>query len=261
MAQQATSKDPLRILVVVAHADDIEFGAAGSVARWVKEGAQVTYCIVTDNGAGSNEPGVQRGELVKQREAEQLAAAALVGVADVRFLGYPDGELQPTLELRRDLTRLIRQVRPQRVVCQDPTAILIGSWYINHPDHRAAGEATLYAVFPSAGTRLIFADLLDEGFEPHDVEELYLMLTAQPDTYIDISDFIDLKIEALLCHKSQVGQEVEQMVREWDAESGRKAGCAYAEEFRAMRFEKPGQSVQGSEQPQHIEQAYPSPGP
>jgi LmbE family N-acetylglucosaminyl deacetylase len=236
MDHPPTPQTPGRILVIVAHADDIEFGAAGGVARWVQEGAQVTYCIVTDNGAGSNDPGVRRLDLVKRREDEQRAAAALVGVTDVRFLGYTDGELEPTLALRRDLARLIREIRPQRVVCQDPTTIFVENWYINHPDHRAAGEAAVYAVFPSAGTRPIFADLLNEGYEPHDVQELYMMLTDKADTYVDISAHIDLKIEALLCHQSQVGPDVGKMVLEWDAESGKKAGCAYAEEYRVMRF-------------------------
>ncbi len=159
---------------------------------------------MTDGGAGSNEPGADLAALVQQRKAEQLAAAEVIGVHDVRFLGYPDGVLQPTLELRRDLTRLIRQVRPERVVCQDPTTVLLDS-YINHPDHRAAGEATLYAVFPSAGTRPVFPELLAEGLEPHQVKELYLTLTTRPNAHVDISATMDRKIKALLCHRSQVG--------------------------------------------------------
>jgi len=167
----------------------------------------------------------------------ESAAAEVIGVHDVRFLGYPDGILQPTLELRRELTRLIRQVRPDRVVCQDPTTVLVEDGYINHPDHRAAGEATLYAVFPSAGTRPIFPELLKEGLEPHQVKELYLTLTTRPNTHVDISSTIDRKIKALLCHKSQVGLEVEEWLREWDSEAGREAGCAYAEQFYVMRFD------------------------
>jgi len=234
---EAKQSDSLRVLVVVAHPDDIEFGVAGSVARWIEEGAQVTYAIVTDGGAGSNERGADLAALVRQRQVEQRAAAEVIGVHDVRFLGYPDGILQPTLELRRELTRLIRQVRPDRVVCQDPTTVLVEDGYINHPDHRAAGEATLYAVFPSAGTRPIFPELLKEGLEPHQVKELYLTLTTRPNTHVDISSTIDRKIKALLCHKSQVGLEVEEWLREWDSEAGREAGCAYAEQFYVMRFD------------------------
>ena len=151
-------------------------------------------------------------------------------------MGYRDGLLQPTLELRRDLTRLIREVRPARVVCQDPTTIFVADRYINHPDHRAAGEATIYAVFPSAGARPIFPELLDEGYEPHRVEELYMTLTLQPDTYVDISETIDRKIEALLCHKSQVNEDVGDWVRKRSAEIGQEAGYPFAEGFRVMRF-------------------------
>lgn len=226
----------LKILVVVAHPDDIEFGLAGSVARWTDEGHHVVYCIVTDGAAGSNDPSVDPQTLVETRRAEQMAAAATVGVHDVRFLGYPDGSLQPTIELRRAITRVIREVRPQRVVCQDPTTYFFGSTYINHPDHRAVGEATLYAVFPSAETRHIFPELLAEGLEPHKVSELYLDLTLHPDTYVDISNTIDRKIAAISCHRSQVGPEVLNQVRQWAAEAGAKAGFAYAEAFRVLHL-------------------------
>lgn len=227
---------PITILVVAAHPDDIEFGIAGTVARWTSEGHRVVYCLVTDGSAGSNQPDADLHALVAVRRTEQLEAAALVGVSDVRFLGYADGTLQPTLELRRELARLIREVRPFRVVCQDPSTYFFGNFYINHPDHRAAGEAALYATFPSAETRPIFPELLREGFEPHKVSELYLNLSLAPDTYIDISDTMDRKLASLLCHRSQIGPEVGQWVREWGAEAGVKAGCAYAEAFRVMRL-------------------------
>lgn len=224
------------ILVVAAHPDDIEFGLGGAVARWTSEGHPVIYCIVTDGAAGSNDPAVDLSALAETRRREQREAAAIVGVHDVRFLGYADGTLQPTMELRRELTRLIRQVRPYRVVCQDPTTYFFGSTYINHPDHRAAGEATIYAVFPSAETRPVFPELLAEGCEPHKVTELYLDMSLQPDTYVDISATIDRKIASLLCHRSQVGPDVEPWVRQWSEEAGVKAGCAHAEAFRVMRF-------------------------
>lgn len=236
MIQQNAYFIPRQVVVIAAHPDDIEFGVAGSVARWVREGAQVTYCIVTDGSAGSNDPQIDLAALVEQRRAEQQAAAALVGVHDVRFLGYKDGTLQPTLELRRDLTRIIREVRPDRVVCQDPTTIFASNSYINHPDHRAAGEAAIYAVFPSAETRPIFPELLAEGYEPHHVTELYLNLTLQPDTFIDISETIEDKMEALLCHASQVNETATAWMRERNAEMGKQAGYAYAEAFRVMRF-------------------------
>jgi len=229
-------KHKLTILAVVAHPDDTEFGIAGSVARWTAEGHTVIYCIVTDGAAGSNEPSVDPQTLVETRRAEQVAAAAVTGVHDVRFLGYPDGSLQPTLELRRAITRLIREVRPDRVVCQDPRTYFFGHNYINHPDHRAVGEATIYAVFPSAETRHIFPELLAEGLEPHKVSELYLDLTLHPDTYVDISDTIDRKLTAVGCHRSQVGPEAIAMVREWAAEAGARAGFAFAEAFRVLRL-------------------------
>lgn len=224
------------ILVVAAHPDDIEFGLAGAVARWTDEGHTVVYCLITDGSAGSNDPAVDLRALAETRRREQIEAAALIGVRDVRFFGYSDGTLQPTLELRREITRLIRELKPYRVVCQDPATFFFGTSYINHPDHRAAGEATIYAVFPSAETRPIFPELLAEGFEPHKVSELYLDLSLQPDTYVDITPSIDRKIASLLCHGSQVGAEAEKWVREWAAEAGVKAGCAYAEAFRVMRL-------------------------
>lgn len=234
MIQENMPKKPDKILVIAAHPDDIDFGVAGSIARWVDEGAVVTYCIVTDGSSGSNEPGADLAALVETRKAEQLAAAAEVGVTDVRFLGYRDGTLQPTLELRRELTRLIRAIRPQRVVIPDPTTVLVRDSYINHPDHRAVGEAALYATFPSAETRPIFPELLEEGFEPHKVRELYLTLTLQPDLFIDITAMMERKIAALLCHASQVGTEDAEWIKNFSAEIGQQAGYTYAEAFRVM---------------------------
>lgn len=230
------SPSPMRILVIAAHPDDIEFGVVGSVARWIDEGAEVTYCIVTDGAAGTEDPNIDPEELAKLRQEEQRSAAAAVGVTDVRFLGYRDGILEPTLEVRHAITRIIREVKPYRVVCHDPTTILVGDRYVNHPDHRASGEAAAYAVFPSAVVPLIFPELLEDGLEPHRVAELYFILTLQPDTYVDISATIDRKIEALMCHKSQVGPEAGERVRQRNAEWGKEIDCGYAEAFRVMRF-------------------------
>src|SRR5690606_8017625 len=179
--------DVSRVLVIAAHPDDIEFGAAGTVATWTRAGIDVAYCIVTDGSAGSNDPGVSSSHLAEIRRQEQIEAAARLGVSDVRFLDYQDGVLQPTIELRRDLTRLIRELRPQRVVISDPTTVLVsgdGFHYINHPDHRAAAEAALYAIFPSAESRPIFPELLAEGLEPHHVNEVWMTLTNQPDVFV-----------------------------------------------------------------------------
>lgn len=234
--------EPMRILVSVAHHDDIEFGMSGSVARWVAEGAQVTYVIITDGGAGSNVVGTIRAELVERRQQEQILAAAAVGVTDVRFLGYKDGELAATIELRRDLTRVIREVQPYRVVLQDPTTVYFGENYINHPDHRAAGEATTYAVFPSAESRPIFAELLEEGYEPHHVSELYIALTMKPTHFVDITSTIDQKLDSLRAHISQIGEGEEAQkgalgwIRERNAETGAEVGVGFAEVYKVMDF-------------------------
>lgn len=234
-----------KILIAVAHHDDIEFGIGGSVAKWVQEGAEVTYVIITDGGAGSNTPGVLRSDLVAQRQQEQINAGVALGVTDIRFLGYPDGVLQPTIELRRDLVRILREVKPDRVVLQDPTTVFFGDNYINHPDHRAAGEATLYSVFPSSETRPIFPELLEEGLEPHKVKELYVALTLNPTHFTDITEFVDHKIAALRCHVSQLGDEKDfeegalKWIMERTTESGKQAGVGAAEFFKIMTLSRP----------------------
>jgi LmbE family N-acetylglucosaminyl deacetylase len=231
-----SDKAPLRILGIFAHPDDSEFTCGGSAARWADEGAEITYCVITNGAAGSNDPKQDLDELVTIREAEQRAACAVLGIHDVLFLGYADGSLAPTLELRRELTRIIRQLKPDRVVIGDPTAVLYGDDYINHPDHRAAAEAGLYAIFPSAVTRPIFPELLAEGYEPHQVKEVYISGTEKPNTYVDISATLDRKIEALRCHKSQLDPGDGKWVREWAAESGKAAGLEFAEAFRVMKL-------------------------
>lgn len=232
---------PERAVAIFAHADDIEFGVAGTIARWTDAGTQVTYVIVTDNSAGSNKPETDLVELIEIRRQEALASAAVVGVNDLRFLGYKDGTLQPTMELRRDLTRIIREIRPQAVMTFDPTTIIAGDFYVNHPDHRATGEAAVYAVFPSAGTRPIFPELLLEGYEPHDVERLYLTLTMHGNHFVDITASVERKIEALRCHKSQIGDSDFEWVRKWSAEAGERSGqgYAFAEDFRLINFARP----------------------
>ncbi|NWG22560.1 MAG: PIG-L family deacetylase [Chloroflexi bacterium] len=231
-----TPSRPLRILGIFAHPDDPEFSMGGSAARWADDGHDVMYCIVTDGSAGSNDPDQDLRELVRIREEEQRAAAAVLGVKEVHFLGYPDGMLEPTLQLRRDLTRLIRRLKPDRVVCGDPAAFFYGDEYINHADHRAAAEAAVTAVFPSAPTRPIFPELLAEGLEPHQVKELYITHDQDgPHTiHVDISTTIERKIEALRCHASQVQVGDGQWLRDWAAETGKAAGLAYAESFRVM---------------------------
>jgi len=237
-------ENPIKVVVIVAHHDDIEFGCSGTVARWIEEGAEVTYVIVTDGGSGSNEPGIIREELAAQRKEEQLAASTAVGVSDVRFLGYPDGTLQPTMELRRDLTRILREVKPHRVICQDPRTVFVFDSYINHPDHRAAGEAAVYATFPSSETRPIFPELLDEGYEPHKVSELWLTLSLEPTHFVDISSTIDKKMASLRAHESQLGTGEDfdngagKWIRERNGEAGARVGAEYAEFFKVMIMQR-----------------------
>ena len=232
-----TNPSHIRILGIFAHPDDAEFTVAGSMALWADQGSQIAYCIVTNGGAGSNDPNQSLDELVRIRQAEQRAACAVLGVQEVLFLDYPDGILEPTLALRRDLTRVIRRLKPDRVVCGDPSVLFYGDGYINHPDHRAAAEAALYAVFPSAPTRPIFPELLAEGLMPHQVKEVYMTSdAAHVNTYVDITSTIERKIEALRCHKSQVDPGDGQWLRDWAAADGKAAGMPYAEAFRVMKL-------------------------
>jgi LmbE family N-acetylglucosaminyl deacetylase len=222
-------------MVITAHPDDSEFTVAGTVARWVKEGWQVIYVICTDGSRGSNEPDMPPERIAPIRRAEQLEAARILGVQAVIFLDHEDGTLEPTLDLRRELTRLIRRYRPDIVVTSDPSRYFNRNVYVNHPDHRAAGEAALYAVFPSAVTRYIFRELLDEGLEPYKVREIYLAGSLEPDIWVDITETIELKIAALREHRSQVDPDaVDARTRQWNGEAGRKHGVAFAEEFRSI---------------------------
>ena len=223
-----------RILCVAAHPDDIEFTIAGSVAKWVREGRLVVFCLVTSGGAGTNEHTPSSAGLVPVRERESADAAKILGVKDLVFLGYQDGVLEPTLGLRRDLTRVIRRSRPDVVVCGDPTVRWYGNEYLNHPDHRAVASAVLDAVFPSAETGAIFPELLTEGLEPHKVKEVLLTGAVPPDTWIDVGDTLALKCAALRAHVSQVGSGdwVDKLLQGWAARDGKRAGVQYAEAYR-----------------------------
>ncbi len=229
---------PKIAMTIQAHPDDQEFTIAGTLAKWVKQGCQVISVIVTSGDAGSNEPSKgadYKPSLAHLREDEQIAANLVLGIQETAFLHYPDGELEATLQLRKDLTRLIRQYKPDLVVTGDPTRVFYGSDYINHPDHRAAAEAAVYATFPSAGTRLIFTDLLDEGYEPHNVKKLYLHGAEKPDVWVDTSETLDLKIAALKKHASQLGDwDPTEEMRKWAAETGKEKGLKAAESYRVM---------------------------
>ncbi|MGH9170169.1 MAG: PIG-L deacetylase family protein [Acidimicrobiales bacterium] len=232
------ANEPLKVLVITAHPDDVDFGAAGTVATLTDEGASVTYCIVTDGAAGAADPDVDLATLPELRQREQRMAAAEVGVSEVVFLGYPDGQLQVTLGLRRDLSRVIRTVRPERVICQSPERNW-GRIRASHPDHLAAGEAALQAVYPDARNPYAHPELLAAGLEPHAVAQVWLMSSPRPDTYVDVSSTIDRKIAALKAHRSQVSQpeQLEVMVRSWAAALSEEAGLGaghHAEAFQVV---------------------------
>jgi LmbE family N-acetylglucosaminyl deacetylase len=233
---------PKRALSIHAHPDDQEFTIAGTLARWARAGCEIVSVCITSGDSGSNDEShgsSHKSVLAKQREAEQLAANEVLGIREAVFLGYPDGELEPSLALRKELTRLIRKYKPDVVLTGDPEAWFYSNDYINHPDHRAAAQAACEAVFPSAGTRLIFTDLLEAGYEPHEIKRLYVHGVEKPDTWVDISATIDIKLTALKKHVSQVGkEELDGRLREWAAEEGKAAGLPCAEAFRVMILQR-----------------------
>lgn len=227
-----------RVLVVMAHPDDPEFSCGGTIARWVREGKYVGYVLITSGDKGSEDPNMTRERLMEIREAEQRAAAQVLGVHEVHFLRYPDGELFPTQELRRDIVYHIRRFKPDIVICQDPTTYYVGDFYINHPDHRAAGEATLAAVFPLARDWLNFPEHREMGLEPHKVQDVYITISNQPTTWVDITDVIELKWQAILQHKSQV-KDPEGLLERWKARLqtlDEEGNVRYREGFRVMHL-------------------------
>lgn len=215
-----------RILAVMAHPDDVDFGAAGTVRAWTEAGIEVTYCLVTDGDAGGFDPDVPRSEIPRIRQAEQRAAGAVLGVTDVRFLGYRDGELAVSHELRRDISRVIRQVRPDRMLIQSPDR----NWsriQSSHPDHLAAGEAAIQAVYPDARNPFAHPSLLaDEGLEEWTVPEVWVMASPTPNQWIDITDAFDAKIAALRAHDSQTAHmdDLAERVRGWMTMQAQQAG-------------------------------------
>jgi LmbE family N-acetylglucosaminyl deacetylase len=230
-----------RALVVFAHPDDAEFLCGGTVATWTRAGTEVRYVCATDGAAGWNGPDLTRSQIAETREREMREAAAVLGVADVRFLGYPDGTLEPNLALRKDVTREVRRSRPDVVVTFDPSVLWAGRRYINHPDHRAVGEAVLAVVACDAPTRPQFPELLDEGHEPFEVPRLWLATEAEDaDTKIDIGDVLDLKVKALEAHRSQMENmredDVDGRMRTWASKMASDQVFEYAEGFRTFDF-------------------------
>ena len=226
-----------RAMVVFAHADDAEWGCSGTVARWCAEGWEVVYVVCTDGSKGSSDPAMTAEELVKLRRREQLNAGEVLGLSGVVFLEYEDSMLEPTLRLRRDITREIRRHRPDVLVCGSPVRRLSHEGYLGHPDHQASGEAALSAVFPSARDRLTFPELLEEGLEPHKVREVWIMDHQEPDKFVDVSGYVGVAVKALRQHVTQVdGEDIDTYWKQWRLHDGAKVGFQYAEAFKRFQL-------------------------
>ena len=228
-----------RAMVVIAHPDDGEFMAAGTVAKWTRQGKQVVYVVCTNGDKGTEDPEMFPARLAVIREAEQRAACSALGVQDVVFLGYADGTLQNTLELRRDIAREIRRFRPDVIICQSPVRNIMGR-FLNHPDHRNAGDATLDAVFPSARDYHVFPELVAEGFMPHKTVQVLIGMAGETEVNlrIDITETIDQKIEAVRQHKSQL-RDVDglaERMKEGSRRTAEEHGMQHAEAFRYIKL-------------------------
>jgi LmbE family N-acetylglucosaminyl deacetylase len=227
-----------RALVIAAHPDDVDFGISGTVANWTDAGVEVSYCIVTDGDAGGFDPEVPRADIPEIRRAEQTAAAKVVGVTDVAFLGYPDGRLEATMDLRRDISRVIRRVRPDRVAHPSPER-MYERIYASHPDHLATGDATICAVYPDARNQFAHPELLEEGWEPWAVAEIWMMAASDADRFVDVTDVIDRKLDALKSHVSQHPDpdRLDALIGEWARAVAERAGYPsgrLAEGFRSI---------------------------
>lgn len=230
-----------RILVVAAHPDDAEFYCGGSIARWVAAGAEVSFVVCTRGDRGGRDLVVSTAALAETRRAEQLEAAAILGVKLVIFLEHGDGELKFDDALREEITKAIRQLKPDVVIAHDPSPYYVsvaGYTYIHHVDHKAAGQATLAAVYPCAPNPRFYPEHADLGLGPHRVAEILLIDAGEPDFFVDISATIEAKARSIAAHRSQAavwgGQEA--LVREWARRTGQQAGMDYAEGFRRLRL-------------------------
>jgi LmbE family N-acetylglucosaminyl deacetylase len=232
---------PKSAMSIHAHPDDQDFTVAGTLAKWARAGCEIVSMILTSGDSGSNDPtkgADYKPKLARLREDEQRAANKVLGIKETVFLHYPDGELVASVQLRKDITRQIRKYKPEVVVTGDPSSWFYGNEYINHPDHRAAAEAATYSVFPSAGTRMIFTELLDEGLPPHNVKRLYIHGNEKADTWIDIGETLEIKIEALKKHVSQGDtHDVDKWMHEWAEQDGKEKGIKYSESYRVMILE------------------------
>ncbi len=227
-----------RVLVIMAHPDDPDFTCGGTATQMARQGIEVTYLILTNGDKGNHNPELTRNQLIALRQIEQRAAADVCGVKDVLFMGEEDGFLQSTRELRYRVTRAIRRIRPELIICTDPDRYFVGEGYINHPDHRNAGLVAIDAIFPAADNPMFYPEMRDEGFLPHKISQLYVFGHGESDVRIDITDDIETKIDAILCHKTQI-TEPEKAVPSWRERWGEKqedGSVRYYEMFKAMKF-------------------------
>lgn len=229
---------PQKILVILAHPDDPEFFCGATLARWAAAGHEIHYCLLTCGDKGSNDRSIKPEALCGMRVEEQRAAAAVIGVKQVRFLGYEDGYVFPDLALRKEITRLIRQEKPDIVLTCDPLLVYAGETRLNHPDHRATGQAVIDAVFPAAGNHLYFPELLEEGLEPHTPREVWLSIPNTPTVTLDVTEYWEVKIRALQEHKSQIGdpQKLAERMRERRTPDSTLERPRYEEKFRRLIF-------------------------
>lgn len=230
-------ESPQRILVILAHPDDPEFFCGASVARWIQAGHSVSYCLLTCGDKGTEDRTLTPDALCNLRQNEQKAAAAVLGVDQVQFLDYPDGYLVPDIQLRRDVTRVIRAVQPDVLVTCDPSNLYVSETYLNHPDHRAAGQAALDAVFPAARDHLNFVELWrDENLEPHIVREVWISLPKEANVTLDVTEFWDLKLQALSHHKSQIKdpKQLEERLRSRHTPESTLEKPRYVENFKRL---------------------------
>lgn len=244
MVKSLSKEVPRSAMAVFAHPDDAEFTVAGTLAAWAAAGCDVTLVLITSGDVGTHERFFSRRSMARLREKEQREAARILGVKNLIFLRHKDCELQPTIEVRRELVREIRRFQPEVLVCGDPTAWFFEDWYINHPDHRAAGAAALDAVSPCAEMELLWPEL----GPPHKVRAVFVGMTASPGAWVDITATIETKIRALRAHASQLGGfDPEPMIRQWGRREAERAGLVpkkkgqasrrafYAEGFRVIR--------------------------
>lgn len=229
---------PESAMAIVAHPDDIEFSCAGTLARWAKAGARISYVLCTSGDVGIVKAGMTKARAAEIREAEQREAAHIAGAAEVIFLGEPDGMVEASLHLRKKLVREIRRFRPEVVVTGDPQMLWASEGYINHPDHRAVAWAAVDAIFPACGQPNLFEELEEEGLTAHKVRKVYITGWGAGDVYVSIDETIDIKVAALKAHKSQMGDwDVETNLKQWAADRAKDHEMNYAERFRVITLE------------------------